>query len=475
MLFIPSTLTQQPQYTVTIAAPYAAITKSAIIASVPYDIVRRVTLAVPDPQSGTGTLTRRNNRHGASLINLLDSYRVAATGEDILPTGNEVTILWQAYKRADASVTAAFGSATVPDGDAVNIFLPYAGDGNVYWRWGGSAGGTGSLNVASLSFAPGDWWAFTAGPRGHEIWQNFRKVGSNAPGSSATRGTPLLGAFWGKHGTAGAGTYCEVEWSMWAVLTKQLDPGFLSSGNYWRIFAPVRNRFYSLSAGGGIAFDAAANSGYQAASSSYTFNRTCTGSNRYLSVDVALLSAGQTVTSVVDDNGGGNVAMTFLGAKSTVTSFGRIECWGLIAPATGTKQIQVNLSGSIASSAEAVSYTGVHQSVATEAFNSAQATNVGAADATVTITPVANNCWIHAAIATDDTAVTANQTTRNNVTGAGGSGANEDTGPISPAAATAMSYTGVGALATWAIAGYALRPVAAAGAVLARIYAFVMG
>lgn len=216
----------------------------------------------------------------------------------------------------------------------------------------------------------------------------------------------------------------------------------------------------------GIQFDAVANSGYQAAASTYTFNRTCSGVSRYLVVDVALLSAGQTVTSVVDDFGGGAVSMTFIGAKSTVSSVGRIESWGLVAPATGTKTIQVNLSGSISSAAGAVSYTNVHQTSPTESVNTAQATNVGAADATVTITPTTNYCWIHAAVATDDASITANQTTRNNVTGAGGSGADEDTnGPIFPAAATAMSYTGVGALATWAIIGFALRPNTAAAIV----------
>lgn len=209
----------------------------------------------------------------------------------------------------------------------------------------------------------------------------------------------------------------------------------------------------------GIAFDAVGNSGYQAAASTYTFTRTCSGNNRYLVVDVALLSAGQTVSSIVDDFGGGAVAMTFLGAQSTVTSFGRIESWGLVAPISGTKTIQVNLSGSIASAAGAVSYTGVHQTSPTEGFNSNQATNVGATDATVAVTSVADKCWIHAAVATDDTAITAGQTSRNNITGAGGSGADEDTGPITPAGATTMSYTGVGALATWAIAGFALRPI----------------
>lgn len=226
----------------------------------------------------------------------------------------------------------------------------------------------------------------------------------------------------------------------------------------------------------GIAFDATANSGYQAAQSTYTFTRTCSGNNRYLVVDVALLSAGQTVSSIVDDFGGGAVAMTFLGAQSTVTSFGRIESWGLIAPVSGTKTIQVNLSSSVISAACAVSYTGVHQSSPTEGFNSAQATNVGAADATVNITSVADKCWIHAAVATDDTAITANQTSRNNVTGAGGSGADEDTGPITPAGATTMSYTGVGALATWAIAGFALRPIeASALGVVVGMFRSMMG
>lgn len=212
----------------------------------------------------------------------------------------------------------------------------------------------------------------------------------------------------------------------------------------------------------GITLDAASNSGYQAAQSTYTFNRTVAGSNRYLVVDVAILSAGQTVTSVVDDSGGGNVNMTFIGAQNTVTSFGRIETWGLIAPATGTKSIQVNLSSTVISATSAVSYNGVHQTSPIEGFNSAQATNVGATDATVSITSVADNCWIHAAIATSDGSITANQTSRNNVTGAGGSGADEDNNAaVTPAGATTMSYTGVGALATWTIDGVALRPIAA--------------
>lgn len=204
-----------------------------------------------------------------------------------------------------------------------------------------------------------------------------------------------------------------------------------------------------------IAFDSASNSGYQAAQSTYTWNHTCTGTNRFLSVDISLLSAGATVSSITYNS----VALSLIVARSTVTSFGRVESWGLANPTSGTNVISVTLSSSIASSGEAVSYTYVHQTSPTEGADSNQATNVGAADATVSITSVADKCWIHAAVATSDSAITAGQTTRNNVTGAGGSGADEDTGPITPAGATSMSYTDVGALATWTIAGYAIRPV----------------
>lgn len=226
------------------------------------------------------------------------------------------------------------------------------------------------------------------------------------------------------------------------------NPDLLRYYSPWYVKAP---------AAVGIAFDSASNSGYQAAASTYSWLHTCTGTNRYLAVDISLLSAGQTVTGITYNG----VALTQIGAQSTVTSFGRVELWGLSNPASGSNTIAVTLAGAIASVGTAVSYTGVHQTSPTEAFNSAQATNVGAVDATVTITTVADNDWVHGAVATDDGSITANQTTRNNVSGVGGSGANEDTGPKTPAGTQAISYTGVGALSTWAIGGYAIRPIAA--------------
>lgn len=209
----------------------------------------------------------------------------------------------------------------------------------------------------------------------------------------------------------------------------------------------------------GIAFDAATNSTYQAAASTYSWSHTCTGSDRYLVVGISMLSLAQTVTSITYNS----IPLTLLGVQASVTGAARVELWGLVAPSTGSNTIAVTLSGAIASAGVAASYTGVHQTSPTEGFNSAQATNVGAADATVNVTTVANNDWVVDIIATDDTAITvgAGQTSRNNVTGAGGSGADSDEGPKTPAGTVTMSWTNVAALATWSIGAIALRPIAA--------------
>lgn len=207
----------------------------------------------------------------------------------------------------------------------------------------------------------------------------------------------------------------------------------------------------------GISFDVASNSGYQAAASTYNWLHVCSGSNRYLIVGVSLLSvAGSTVTGITYNT----VAMTFLGAISSGAGAVRSELWGLIAPATGSNSIAVTLSASIVSASCAISFTGVHQTSPTEGLNSATATNVGAADATVNVTTVATNDWVVDQVATDDTAITvgALQTSRNNVTGAVGSGA-DSTEPATTAGAYTMSWTNVAALATWSIAAIAIRDV----------------
>lgn len=212
----------------------------------------------------------------------------------------------------------------------------------------------------------------------------------------------------------------------------------------------------------GIAFDAASNSGYQTAQSTYSWSHTCTGANRYLVVGVSMLSvAGSSVSGITYNS----VALTKLGHVASVSGAVRAELWGLVAPATGSHTVAVTLSASLDSEANAVSLTGIHQTLSIEGFNTATATNVGAADATVNVTTVANNDLVIDQVASDDTAITvgAGQTSRNNVTGALGSGADSTEGPKTPAGSVTMSWTNVAALATWSIAAVALRPTSASG------------
>ena len=207
-----------------------------------------------------------------------------------------------------------------------------------------------------------------------------------------------------------------------------------------------------------IIFDSASNSGYQTAQSTYSWSHTCWSVNRYLFVSVSMLSvAGSSVTSITYNG----VAMTFIGAQASAVGAVRVELWGLIAPASGSNTVAVTLSAALDSVASAISLNNVHQTSPTEGFNSATATNVGAADATVNVTTVADNDWVLDGVATDDTAITvgAGQTSRNNVTGALGSGANSTEGPKTPAGSVTMSWTNVAALATWSIAAVGIRDI----------------
>lgn len=228
-----------------------------------------------------------------------------------------------------------------------------------------------------------------------------------------------------------------------------------------------------LAAAAGIQFDAVSNSAYQTAQSTYSWAHTCTGVNRYLTVGVSMLSVGGASVNSITYN---SVALSLIKAQASAVGAIRSELWGLVAPATGSNTIVVTLSASLDSASGAVSYTGVEQTTPYEAANSATATNVGAADATVNVTTVADNDWTFDNVATDDTAITvgAGQTSRNNVTGTLGSGAMSTEGPKTPAGTVAMSWTNVDALKTWSTVAAALRPVAA-GPIIFSAFGDFMG
>lgn len=212
-----------------------------------------------------------------------------------------------------------------------------------------------------------------------------------------------------------------------------------------------------------VRFDAASNSGYQAAVSSLSWSHTWSGSNRFLSIEVEMLSVNDTVTAMTY----GGAACTFVGAKTVAGGTGRVEMWRICqsdsgAPAAGANTISVTISGTLACVGTAVSRANVHQTTPTESFNSNSGINTGVAtDATVTVTPIADNTVIQFALATNDLSVTASGTSRNNVSGALGSGCDQDSDQITPAAPYTGTWTGEGITASWAIAGYAIRPAGA--------------
>lgn len=217
-----------------------------------------------------------------------------------------------------------------------------------------------------------------------------------------------------------------------------------------------------------IVFDAAANSGDQAAVSSVSVSAVWSGNNRMLAIDVAFMGAAGSVSSITY----GGAACTLVGAQSVVGGTGRIEQWRIIqsdssAPAAGSNTLVVTYSGVIAdTSVSWVSYTNVHQTTPTEAWNGNSGINAGSpTDATVVVTPVADLDWCHFAMATSQTSgIASSNTSRNIVTGAGGTGADSDTGTfVSPASAQTGRWTGNGITSAWAAAGYAIRPLSASG------------
>jgi len=210
---------------------------------------------------------------------------------------------------------------------------------------------------------------------------------------------------------------------------------------------------------GGIQFDAASNSGYQSSASSLSWSHTWSGANRFLAIDISLLSANDTVTAVTY----GGATCTLIGTQNVIGGTGRVECWGITqsatgAPNAGTNTISVTLSGTLAVVGTAASYVGVNQANPAEAFTGASAVPISAS-ASATVTTLTNNDWVHAALmSTAPSGVAAGQTSRNLVTGLSGTGGNEDTGPVSPAGSQTMTWSGAGTSYSWSVAAYGVVP-----------------
>lgn len=362
------------------------------------------------------------------------------------------------------SFTAAFSSVTLNNSLAFfSGFTDSSADSTNAWNTRGSLSNsttlTATINSGSLATHKFNVCIveLNTGVLNSSIQRNTTSLSSSS--SNTTGITSVNSAYAGlnflqnTNNTAGTGTASK----MWmnATLTSNTvitASSFSSMGATasWEIFefaAPITS----------ISFDATSASSYQAASSSYSWGHTCSGSNRFLIVGISLLSVAQTVTGITY----AGTALTFIGARNAATAV-RTELWGLIAPATGSNNIAVTLSGSIASVGCAASYTNVDQTTATEDYVSAQATNIGAADATVTLTTANDRDWVVSMLATTAAAPTigSGDTQRQNVNGAAGTGALGDTNAdVTPPGSNTSSWSNIGAAAVWAIGAVALRVV----------------
>lgn len=135
-----------------------------------------------------------------------------------------------------------------------------------------------------------------------------------------------------------------------------------------------------------IAFDAVYKS-ETAPGLSLTYSHTCTGSNLVLFVGAHILSNSDFVSSITYNG----VALTRVATVSS-TGSSRTYLYLLIAPATGTHDVVVNVSSPITIRATSGSYTGAQQVLQPDA-STTQSTASGTTQ-TVSLSTVADNCWM---------------------------------------------------------------------------------
>lgn len=131
-----------------------------------------------------------------------------------------------------------------------------------------------------------------------------------------------------------------------------------------------------------IAFDAVTNTANVSATS-LTFSHTCTGSNRILFVGVL----GVDVTGITYNG----VAMSLVNSGNGVAGI-NLYLYILVNPASGTNNVVVTQNTNGFLDASSTSYTGAAQSGQPD--NKGTNFSVSGASNTVTVTTVADNCWL---------------------------------------------------------------------------------
>ena len=211
-----------------------------------------------------------------------------------------------------------------------------------------------------------------------------------------------------------------------------------------------------------IAFDAA--SGIQSANtvSSLTYSFTCTGTDRLLLVNVTVRDTTTTVTGVTY----GGTAMTAHSSNPQATATPgegrRNNLFILVNPASGANDVVISLSAATNLYSRAASYTGCKQTGQPDATGAATGNTVNTI--TMTVTTVADNCWLvgHFDLRGENMSAGANTTlrgTNSEIQFGDTNAAQTPAGSFSiKADTTSANNTGCTVL------GYSIAPVAAAAA-----------
>lgn len=222
-----------------------------------------------------------------------------------------------------------------------------------------------------------------------------------------------------------------------------------------------------VSGGAGIAFDrVTTRTRNDDTAATWNHRVTATSPNPVLIVGVTLKNTGspaQTVASVTYNG----VALTFIGATTTVAPAVRVELWQLVNPPTGANfPVVVTLSGaSTAIIAGAISLTGVHQAVPIEASGFNRGSSFVAS---VSVTTLSGNAWVMDVMGSRTSSgafmvpAPGRDPRWNQAAGPGGSGGinrirgtASTRGPIATAGAVTMNWL---VSQPWAIGAVAIKP-----------------
>ncbi len=349
-------------------------------------------------------------------------------------------------------------SANTINGNGYQFFLNASGQ-LVAKKFGGGAAGEA---ISSTVIATNVWYfgaAVFVSINDRSVYLNGTLTGTNADiiGDQGTYPVQLGRAATGNYLTGAIDGFVLLDRALSAAEVWNLYD--LSQRSYQGLLNTYRQKIvYSIAEVTQITFDATSTSNYFFSSDNYTWNHTCTGTNRYLIVGIAIFGMGISVSSLTYNG----VSLTFIKASATPSSGDiRVEMWGLVNPASGTNTISLTLSSPVDSIGLASSFYNVNQTTPYEGAADNAGENAGSPDdATINITTVADEDMVVDLVGTNDASITvgAGQTAMQNVPGFSKSAAMSREGIISPAGSVTMNWTGVGTTNIWANVGIALRP-----------------